>query len=84
MTYSVLIRKSAQKVLSRIPSSFRDRIIEAIGSLATTPRPHGAKKLSGRDAWRIRVADYRIIYEIHDERLVILVVAIGHRGNVYR
>ena len=84
MTYSVFVRKSAQKALARIPFPFQDRIIRAIRSLANVPRPHGVKKLSNREAWRIRVGDYRIIYEIHDDRLVILVVVVGHRGDVYR
>ena len=84
MTYSVFIRKSAQKALARIPSPFQDKIIGAIRSLARSPRPRGVKKLSNREAWRIRVGDYRVIYEIHEDRLVILVVAIGHRGDVYR
>ena len=84
MTYAVFIRKSARKTLARIAAPFQDRIIRAIRALANTPRPHGVKKLSGRDAWRIRVADFRIIYEIHDDRLVIVVVTIGRRGTVYR
>lgn len=82
--YAIVIEKSAQKSLSRISQPFQDRLIDAIWSLADNPRPNGVKKLIGRDAWRIRVADYRVIYEIHDETLVILVVVIGHRKDVYR
>lgn len=84
MSYSVFIEKSAQKSLSRIVPPFQGRIIRAIHELAAAPRPPGVKKLSGRDAWRIRIGDYRVIYEIHDDRLVVLVVAIGHRREVYR
>jgi len=84
MTYSVFIQKSAQKALSRIATREQNRIIEAIRSLANFPRPPGSKKLSGRDAWRIRVGDYRIIYEIQDHQLIILIVAIGHRKDIYR
>ncbi|MGA2401072.1 MAG: type II toxin-antitoxin system RelE/ParE family toxin [Syntrophobacteraceae bacterium] len=56
----------------------------AVRSLADDPRPAGVRKLTGREAWRIRVGDYRIVYEIHDDALVLLVVAIGHRRDVYR
>jgi mRNA interferase RelE/StbE len=84
MTYSVSIQKSAQRTLARIPSPFQEKIIRAIRSLASVPRPRGVKKLTNREAWRIRVGDYRVIYEIHDDRLVILVVAIGHRRDIYR
>jgi len=84
MTYTVLIRKSAQKNLSRLESSIQDRIIEAIRTLADNPRPSGTKKLTGRDAWRIRIGDYRIIYEIHDDQLIVLVVVVGHRREIYK
>ena len=84
MTYSIFIRRSAQKALSRIAKPDQDRIIAAIRGLAKDPRPTAVRKLSGRDAWRLRVGHYRVIYEIHDDRLVILVIAIGHRREVYR
>ena len=84
MTYTLFIEKRAQRTLSRIARQDQERIADAIRRLADEPRPHGVKKLSGRDAWRIRVGDYRILYEIHDERLVILVVDIGHRRDIYR
>lgn len=84
MTYSVFIQKSAQKALSRIPVREQNRIIEAIRALAGEPRPLGSKKLSGRDAWRIRIGDYRVIYEIQDRQLIVLIVAIGHRKEIYR
>jgi mRNA interferase RelE/StbE len=57
---------------------------ESIRDLSNQPRPPGCKKLSGRDAWRIRVGDYRVIYEITDFELVILIVHIGHRSEVYK
>lgn len=84
MTYTVFIRQSAQKSLARLESSAQKRIIDIIRSLASNPRPVGTKKLIGRDAWRIRAGDYRIIYEIHDHRLIVLVVVIGHRRDVYK
>ena len=84
MRYTVEILRSAQKQLSRINIEDQDRIISSIRALGDDPRPSGCKKLSGRSGWRIRVGDYRVLYEIHDDHLVILVVAIGHRGEVYR
>ena len=84
MTYSVEILRSAQKQLGKIDRNQRSRVFQAIRKLADDPRPPGTKKLTGRPAWRIRVGSYRIIYEIHDDRLVVLVVAIGDRKEVYR
>lgn len=84
MSYCIHIERSAQKALSKIEPGDRTRLIEAIRTLNAAPRPPGAKKLSGRDAWRIRVGSYRVLYEIQDDRLVILVVHIGHRREVYR
>ena len=84
MTYAIFIERRAQRSLSRIAAQDRDRISGAIRHLAEEPRPNGVKKLSGRDAWRIRVGDYRVIYEIREERLAIMVVDIGHRREIYR
>ncbi len=83
MTYQVLIERSAAKSLSRIPAPHRERVTTAIRDLATTPRPLGVKKLSGRDAWRIRIGAYRVIYEIYDQQLRVLVVAVGPRQGIY-
>ncbi len=60
------------------------RILARLAGLETNPRPPDVKKLKGRDAWRIRAGDYRVIYEIHDQRLEILVITIGHRREIYR
>jgi mRNA interferase RelE/StbE len=84
MIYTVFIRKSAQKSIARLASSLQDRIFHAIRELAGNPRPLGVKKLAGREAWRIRIGDYRVIYEICDDRRVIIVVVVGHRREVYR
>ena len=53
-------------------------------ALAEKPRPEGCSKLTGREAWRIRVGDYRVIYEIHDDRQVVIIVVIRHRKDAYR
>ena len=83
MKYELLIQRKAQKQLADIPQPNRDRIIAAVRSLSGDPRPVGAGKLSGREAWRIRVGDYRVIYEIHDDALVVFVVSVGHRRDIY-
>ena len=84
MTFSVEILRSAQKQLSKINRQDQDRIISEIEALADNPRPPGCKKLSGRPAWRIRIGSYRVIYEIQDDQLLVLVVNLGHRREVYR
>ena len=84
MTYEIRIKRSAQKSLAKIPSKFRENIIVAIRSLSNNAQPKGCKKLSGRNAWRIRIGQYRVLYEIHNDELLIMVVSIGHRKNVYK
>ncbi|NBC30624.1 MAG: type II toxin-antitoxin system RelE/ParE family toxin [Spirochaetes bacterium] len=84
MTYSIEILRAAQKQLAKVEQGLQQRIIDAIRNLAVDPRPSGCTKLSGRPAWRIRVGSYRVIYEVHDDRLLVLVVSIGHRREVYR
>ncbi|MEO5333000.1 MAG: type II toxin-antitoxin system RelE/ParE family toxin [Magnetococcus sp. YQC-5] len=74
-----------QKTMDRMDAGIRRRILHAAYLLAHDPRPPGSKKLAGvADTWRIRVGDYRIIYIIEDDRLVVLIVKIGHRREVYR
>jgi len=84
MTYNVTLKKRAIKALENINEPYYSNIKEAIYSLADNPRPNGYKKLKGRDAFRIRVADYRIIYEIQDSILLVDVVDLGHRKDIYK
>ena len=84
MAYQVLILRRAQKALAELPVRDYVRVRDAIAALAQTPRPAGCLKLSGREAWRIRVGNYRVIYEIDDSRITVLVVDVGHRRDVYR
>ena len=85
MAYRVDLSPGARRELRGLDSATRDRILRAIVKLETEPRPAGAKKLKGRDElWRIRVGDYRIVYEVRDRILVVLVVRIAHRREVYR
>jgi mRNA interferase RelE/StbE len=70
---------------NRVAATARRRVQAAIELLAEHPRPSGAKKLVGGDSeWRVRTGDYRIIYEIHDDVLLVLVVAVGHRRDIYQ
>lgn len=83
-TYRLLFRPYAKKQLQSLPKNTQKRIDIALLSLKTNPRPSGVKKLRGKgNEWRIRVGKYRIVYEIYDEKLVIRVIEIDHRKNVY-
>jgi len=84
MRYRVILPKSVQKELDRLPEDVAARILARLSALESNPRPSDVKKLKGRPAWRVRVGDYRIIYEIHDRELVVIIVTIGHRREVYR
>ena len=83
-SYSLEIKRSAAKELAQLPPKDRGRIVMRIQALAEEPRPVGAEKLSGQERYRIRQGDYRILYEIEDQVLRIIVVKIAHRRDVYR
>ena len=83
MTYSVNFKKHALKELAKINEPFYSHIKQAIYSLADNPRPQGCIKLTGRDGFRIRVGNYRIIYDIFDHELVVDIIALGHRKDIY-
>ena len=84
MKFQIILPKSVQKELDRLPDEIANRILARLAGLETNPRPADVKKLKGRDAWRIRVGDYRVIYEIHDRVLQIVVITVGHRREIYR
>ncbi len=84
MRYHVILPRSVQKELDRLPDDVVMRIVARLAQLERNPRPADVKKLKGRDAWRIRVGDYRVIYEIHDREVQILVITVGHRREIYR
>ncbi|MGI0479328.1 type II toxin-antitoxin system RelE family toxin [Geminocystis sp. CENA526] len=84
MNYNINIKKRASKVLESLSNVDYQRVRDAIRELAKTPRPSGCLKLTGRNAWRIRVGVYRIIYTINDSQLTIVVIDIGHRRDIYR
>ena len=82
--YVIVLSKQAKKILDDLSDDIVAPIHNAIFALENNPRPMGYKKLKDRDAYRIRVGNYRIIYEIIDNKLVINIVTIGHRKDVYR
>lgn len=83
MTYTVIVLRPARKVLAKIPAKDRANVQAMITSLADTPRPHGCIKLTDSTFWRIRVGNYRIIYQIQDTLLVVTVAKIQDRKDAY-
>jgi mRNA interferase RelE/StbE len=83
MPYQVRMSKAAMKTLAKMNEPHYSRIRAAIFKLADNPRPQGCKKLENRPGYRIRIGDYRVIYDIHDNELVVEVLAVGARGGVY-
>lgn len=85
MRYRIEVAPPAARQLRKLDVQARQRVQAAIELLADEPRPAGAKKLAGGEGeWRVRTGDYRVVYEIHDQVLVVLVVAVGHRREIYR
>jgi len=83
-SYKLVFKKSVAKDLRDFPKQDVKRIMQRIASLADSPRPPGCEKLSGQERYRIRQGVYRIVYEIVDKTLTVLVVKVGHRREVYR
>lgn len=83
--YKILIKASAAKEIDAIPQKKqRQRIVNRILALVDDPRPRGCEKLSGLNRFRVRQGDYRIVYEVEDDQLIVNVVKVGQRGSVYR
>ena len=82
--YRVEIKRSAAKEIGNLPKRDLKKIFEKIASLTNNPRPHDCQKLSAQEKYRIRCGDYRILYTIEDDVLVVYVVKVGHRKDVYR
>ena len=81
--YTVVITQSVQKYLRKSPDNLSSKLESAMINLETNPRPFGYKKLKGREAYRIRIGDYRIIYEIEDKILTVIVIDAGNRKEIY-
>jgi mRNA interferase RelE/StbE len=84
MAYSVGVQRRAQKQIARLSATTQDRIENALQALADDPRPRNSRKLRGRESLRLRVGDYRVIYEVDDDRQVVTVFQVGHRRDIYR
>lgn len=85
MTYSVEFSKVARKQFKKLPSDVQKRIETKIKDLAIKPRPNGVKKIQGEDnSYRVRVGDYRVVYDIFDDILLITVIRVKHRSQVYQ
>ena len=83
--YAIKFRPAAERALEELPRDVQRRIGKKIDALAVNPRPSGVKKLVGEeDVYRVRAGDYRIVYQIQDAVLLVLVVRVGHRRDVYR
>ena len=82
--YSVLITRSAEKEIERLPAGIRRLVVRRILALAVDPRPHGSEKLAGEDKYRIRQQAYRVVYAIEDALVTVTVVRVAHRCDVYR
>ena len=83
--YEVRLRPAARRQLERLERAVQLRLINALAGLAEQPRPAGAKTLQGLPGLlRLRVGAYRVLYQVHDDRLLVLVLTLGHRRDVYR
>lgn len=83
MAYEVFILPRARKELANLPKQNYARVRDLISTLADNPRPTGCKKLMGREGWRVRSGDYRVIYEIDDNSKLVVVLDVGHRKDIY-
>ena len=83
-SYKILIKPSAVKELEAIPEKDRQRIVYRIQGLAENPRPRGCEKLSDQDKYRLRQGKYRILYQVHDDEVIVVVVRVGKRGEIYK
>ena len=84
MSYEVLIKPAAQRQLKKLPRTVQADLIALIEQLAQDPKPPGCKKLKGRQGqYRVRLGDYRVIYSIEEEALVVRVIKVGHRRDIY-
>ena len=85
MSYQVIFSKGSARQFKKLPQNIQERIQIKIDDLAIEPRPNGVKKLEGEDSlYRIRVGDYRVVYEILDDILLVTVLKVKHRSSVYR
>ncbi len=84
MSYRVLIPKSVHKQINKLPSSVSESVISKLEALQENPRPAGSLKMRGSEGWRIRLGDYRLIFDIDDRQKLVVVRRVGHRREIYR
>lgn len=84
MNYNITIKKGAAKALSNLRNEDYEKVRDAIKGLSEDPRPLGCLKLTAREGWRIRIGVYRVIYEINERDKKVIVLAVGHRRDIYR
>jgi mRNA interferase RelE/StbE len=83
MAYTIELSPAAERQLKALPTSLQKRLVQRLLTLETEPRPSGIKKLDA-EIYRLRVGDYRLIYQVQDQALLILVLKVGHRKDIYR
>ncbi len=83
-TYEIEFRASAKKELGKLPKNIYIRVLKSLQKLTTDPRGSSCKKLVGSELWRLRVGDYRVVYEIVDSKLIVTIIRVSHRKDVYR
>ena len=81
--YSIEFRASAARQFRKLPEQVQRRLRQKIDLLATNPRPHGYEPLEGEPGYRVKVGDYRIVYDIQDQMLMVLILRVAHRRHVY-
>jgi mRNA interferase RelE/StbE len=82
--YAVILKHSATKQLDSLPDSVVERVLKRLDTLKATPRPHGTKKLTDGELFRVRVGEYRILYDVDDHEKTVIVLDVEHRSKVYR
>lgn len=84
-TFSIQVSRTAERQLKQLPTAARERVVRAVRTLANDPFPQGCRKLTGYDdVFRIRVGPYRVLYSVNAGALIVIVLKVGHRKNVYR
>ncbi len=84
MAYHVILKRSTEKELDALQANIRERIIKRLLVLEDNPRPSGIKKLQGQESYRLRVGDFRVLYTVDDKAKRVVILAVGHRREVYR
>lgn len=84
MKYQIIFHPGALREIKKLPKPQQKKIGEVIGDLSEEPRPPGSAKLAGVNAYRVRVEEYRVAYAIKDKRVVVLILKVGHRRDIYR